>query len=1003
MKIKHLVKKRATLFFILMCSFWASAQKITGIVSTKEGLLPGASVLVKNTTKGVVTDLDGRFEVEATATDVLIISFVGYAKQEITVGNQSNLNILMEEDNKLNELVVIGYGTQRKSDLTGSVSSVDVEELANIPNSRVDQMMQGRTAGVQVTSQSGSPGAGTSIRVRGGNSIVGDNEPLWVIDGIIVGQNFDLNNINTNDIKSIEVLKDASSIAIYGSRGANGVILVTTKGGNANVSSKPQISIGVNSGSQAILRHPEFMTGPEHVAYTNEDARFRKLAEPFPNPSGLPDNNWKELLTQTAPILNADASINGSTEGGKVSYYVSGNYFNQEGVVKGSDLSKLIFRSNIDVKLTEKLKTGLRFNISNLNRGNPLVSYGGLLTQLPERAIRDAKGNYTGTNPITTSVAGNPLADLEFNIDETKTNNLLGTLYLDYSPIKNLTFRTTINPEINNVKTNIFYSSQLPDIIAVGDKGSAVISTLNSIGWNNENTLQYNWNINDKNYLTALAGASFQKYKAETSTIRAFGIASDATTFNNVGIGADPTRSIIGTGFDAFQIVSFFGRINYSLNNKYLFTLVGRSDGSSRFATGNKYAFFPSAAFAWRLGEEDFIKNLGIFSNLKLRASYGKAGSQAIDSYRTLALMEEARTTYNGTIASGTTLGRPLNPNLKWETTTQLDVALEASFLNGRVSTEINYYDKVTSDLLLEVRIPRQSGFESRLQNLGKLQNRGLDVIVSTTNISKKDFKWSTDFTVSGNRNKVLDLGGVTSIDLLTQTGLSGPPARLIVGETAHVFTGLNFLGTWKKQEDIVASKQTGQVLGGPRFDDPNGDGRLSIDEYYNIGSPQADFIYGIQNNIKYKGFELSFFFQGTQGNDVFNTVSLNSYFTRGEAPKYKEVINRWTPTNTASDVVGVGYLGAVPPNSFMVEDGSHIRLKTLRVAYTLPLSRKSLSSIQFHLTGNNVWLRSKTRMIDPESSQYGKSDQNGNVLQGFVSGQYPNPRILTAGINLSL
>ena len=1010
--IQLIMKKRITsyptnllgriLIIMLLCNIQAFAQKITGVVKNGLGVLPGATVKIKDTNTGTIANANGEFEIKASSKDVLIVSFVGFFNKEILIGDQTKIQVDLEEDNKLEEVVVIGYGTQKKSDLTGSVSSVNVKDLANIPNSRVDQMMQGRTAGVQITSASGTPGAGTTIRVRGGNSIVGDNEPLWVIDGIIVGQNYDLNNINPNDIKSIEVLKDASSVAIYGSRGANGVVLVTTKGGSNNKSSKPQINIGISSGSQAIVKNPEFMSGPEHVAYTNEDARFRKLAEPFPNPSGLPDNNWVELLTRTAPIFSADASVSGATDGGKFSYFVSANYFDQKGVVKGSDLSKLVFRSNIDLQLTSKLKAGLRFNVSNLNRGNPLVSYGGLLTQLPERAIRDANGNYTGTNPITTTVASNPLADLEFNSDNTKSNNLLGTFYLDYSPIKNLILRSTINPEINQVKTNIFNSSQLPDIIAVGDKGSAVVSTLNSIGWNNENTAQYNWTINDKNSLTALAGASFQQYTAESTLIRAFGIASDATKFNNVGIGADPTRTIVGTGFDAFQIVSFFGRVNYNLNDKYLFTLVGRSDGSSRFATGNKYAFFPSAAFAWKLSEEKFIKELNIFSSLKLRASYGKAGSQAIDSYRTLALMEEARTTYNGVVNSGTTLGRPSNPDLKWETTTQLDLALEASFFNGRLTTEINYYDKTTSDLLLDVRIPRQSGFESRLENLGKLQNRGLDIILSTINISKPNFKWSTDITISGNRNKVLDLGGVPYIDLLTQTGLSGPPARLVVGQTAPVFVGLNYLGTWKTQEDITASKQTGQVVGGPRFEDPNGDGRLSIDEYKEIGNPQADFIFGIQNNLRYKGFDFSFFIQGTQGNEVFNTVSLNSYFTRGESQKYKEVVNRWTPTNTTSDVVGVGYLGGVPPNSFMIEDGSHIRLKTLRLAYTLPIKNKSINSIQFSVTGNNVWLLSNTRMIDPESSQYSKSDQNGNVLQGFVSGQYPNPRIITMGLNVS-
>lgn len=993
------------LLFFFCCLSAAQAQTIKGIITSDSGdPLIGATVVQKGVQNGVVTDLDGTYSIDVKLGDkTLIFTYIGYLSQEIPINGRTTINITLSEDiTKLEEVVVVGYGSTRKSDLTGSVSSINTKDLAGIPVPRVDQALQGRTAGVQITSANGSPGAGTTIRVRGGNSIVGDNEPLWVIDGIIVGQSFDLNNINTNDIKSIEILKDASSVAIYGSRGANGVVLVTTKSGTSIGSGKPEISIGVSSGVQSILAFPEFLNSAEHTAYTNEDAIFRKTSLPFPVTTGLPDTDWKRLLTRNASLYNVDASIGGSADKGNLNYYVSGNIFSQDGIILNSGIDKYIFRSNLDLKLSDKLKAGFRLNFSRLDRDNGTVGYNTLLTNLPQRAVRDAEGKFTGVDPISGSVASNPVANAELNTDKTITNNLLSTIYLEYQPIKNLIIRSTFNPEINNTKRNEFNSSQSPEFLAVGDKGNAAINTLNGFGWNNENTIQYSTNFNKKHDFVLLGGASAQKYSAELTNITAFGISSDATGFNNLALGSDPTRTVVGTGYDGFQIVSFFGRLNYTLNKKYLFTLVGRSDGSSRFAEGNKYAFFPSAAFAYRLGEEKFIQNLGIFNDLKFRASYGRSGSQAIDSYRTLAVLEDARTSYNGVLTSGSTLGRPANESLKWETTNQLDIALEASFFKGRLSTEIGVYNKITNDLLLNVRLPKQSGFESRLQNLGQIQNKGFELLINSVNYAKKDFTWNTTLTLSANRNSVLDLGGVDFIDIVSATNQNGPGGRLLLNEPAPVFTGVNFLGTWKTQEDIVKSKQLQQILGGPRFDDPNGDGQITPNEFYVLGSPQPDFIYGLQNSFGYKNFDFSFFFQGTQGNEVFNSMTMNAYFTRGEAQKYKEVVNRWTPTNNTSDVVGVGYLGGVPSNSFMIEDGSHLRLKAARLAYNLSLNNASFKRMTVSITGNNLYLWSKFRLIDPETSQFNKNSANGNVAQGFSAAEYPSSRSVNMGINVT-
>ena len=995
------------LLFLAGQTGW-SQTTVTGTIrdaATGEPLI-GASIQVPETSTGSVTDYDGNYTLTLPAgTSRLLVSYTGYASREISLATgQTVADVNLDSGELLDEVVVIGYGTTKKSDLTGSVASIDVEDIENIPTARVDQILQGRTAGVNITQTNGSPGAGTVIRIRGGNSIIGSNEPLWVIDGIIVGQNFDLNNLNSNDISSIEILKDASSIAIYGSRGANGVILVTTKGGKSFVTDKPRINLAISRGVQGVLDRPEYMNGPEHVAYANEDARFRQTAEPFPDPTGLPDNDFVDLLTRNAPITNATASIAGNSEGGDINFYLSGNFFDQRGIIETSGIRKYIYRSNLDVDLTERLSAGVRINYARLAEDNGLTSWSQLIGLIPEFEIYNADGTFNGINNLTGSPTGNPVANVRLNTNETFTNNLLGTVYLQYQPSDKWLLRTTYNPEINNVKTNTFNSSQRPDFLSVGDRGDASVRNFSSLGWNNENTVQYTTDLGERHNISLLGGASFQRYEAESNLAQAFGITSDATRFNNLALGSDPTRNTIGSDYDAFQIVSFFGRINYGYQNRYLLTLVGRTDGSSRFAPGNKYAFFPSVAAAWKISQEPFMQNQRVLSDLKLRASYGKSGSQAIESFRTFSVLDNAPTTYNGVLFPGVSLGRPANEDLKWETTTQLDIALETSILNGRFYAEINWYRKVTQDLLLEVRIPQSTGFTGRLQNLGEIENKGLELYLTSNNITSPVFNWSSTLTLSGNRNKVLDLGGVEFIDVIRSQTISGPEGRLIVGQPAPVFIGVNYLGTWKNQEDIDASGLVNQTVGGPRFDDTNGDGVIAIDDYYILGSPQPDYIFGLQNTLAYKGLEFSFFLQGTQGNEVYNGRTQTSFFQRGEALKYKEVVNRWTPQNPDSDIPRAGSdfaLDFIPNNSEAVEDGSHVRLKTVRLAYHLPVQQLGWGAFQdltVYATGTNVLLWSDFRLIDPETSNFGRD----NLAQGFAGGEYPTARTIVAGLNVT-
>lgn len=982
------------------------AQTVRGIVSAEGEPLPGASVSIKGTSNGTSTDFDGKYTINVSSGATLVFSYVGYDSKEVAVGNQSMINVTLDADNKLDEIVVIGYGTQRKSDLTGAVSTVSAKDVADLPVSRVDQALQGRAAGVQITQTSGAPGAGTSIRVRGGNSINGSNQPLWVIDGIIVGTDFNLNNLNANDVKSIEVLKDASSIAIYGSRGANGVILVTTKNGTNVGGGKPQVNVGVYSSMQLVPQRPDFLSQVQQIEYTNQDAILRGVAEPFPgNPSDYPNNDFFDRLLSPSTINNVDVSLAGSSENGNVSYYNSLNFFNQDGLIENSGIQKYIFRSNLDFKLSDKLKAGVRINYSRIKQDNGVVGYSGLLGILPTQPIYNADGSFNGANEVTGNPFNNPVATAELDIDETTASNLLGTVYLEYSPIEKLIVRSTFNPNITNSKRNEFVSSQRPDLLM--GASNAKISTTSSINWNNENTIQYSGNIGEDHSYTVLGGASFQKDVIETASAQAFGFTTDATTFNSIRTGSDSSRNIVESDFEQRTLVSFFGRLNYTFKDKYLLTLVGRSDGSSVFAPGNKYAFFPSIAAAWKISEESFMNNQDIFQSLKLRTSYGKAGNQAIDPYRTLANYTEANTSTNGVEVPGVLLGRPANPDLTWETTTSFDIALEASFLGGRIFTEFNYYAKKTENLLLDVAIPKQTGYQEQLQNVGSLENKGWELLINSKNIQNENFNWNSTLTLSSNKNKILDLGGKKSIDVVVDQILGAGNVRLIVGETAPVFLGAEYLGTWKSQAEIDASGQDPALnaVGGPRYKDTDEDGEISNKDFEVLGNPFPDLIFGFENNFSYKNFDLSLYIQGTVGNEVYNLRTRNSFFIRGELPKYAEVANYWSPQNPTSDIPRPGFVeGAYQPNSYDVEDGSHLRLKNVRFTYNLPIEKfgwKGVENMSIYASGTNLLLFSNFRLIDPETNAFGNQGL-GNLAQGFSRGEYPNARIISLGFNVT-
>ena len=971
-------------------------QTITGTVTDENGMgLPGVSVLVKGTQRGTSTDANGRYKIEVANTDaILVFSFVGYLSQEVAISNQSQISISLKTDIKsLNEVVVVGYGTMRKSDLTGAVSSISGRDINTVPTSRVDQALQGRAAGVQVTSVNGAPGVGASIRIRGGNSISADNEPLFVIDGFIGGGN--LNTLNTADIESLQILKDATATAIYGARGANGVVLITTKRGREG---KSTFSVGSYTGWQSLPAKIPLLTGPERAQYQNEYAQNQNQNIPFPNLSQVGNYDWQQEVTQTAPMRNIDMSLSGGSSSTR--FYLSGNYFNQRGIIKNSGIERFIFRLNLDHKATRWLNVGTTLNISRANQDNNVVNLNDVMkeaqTFIP---FYQTDGYYSYINPVAGTLFQNPIAQYNLQTNTTGLTRMLGNFFAAATPLKGLELRSTLGVDLNFSKQNQYQSGNLPTRLAAKLGGYARVDINNAINLLNENTATYDRQLGTKHHLNVLGGFTYQTSKAEGLWASGAGFSNDALTFNRISTGV-PLQRQSDTDYSQWTILSFLGRVNYSFSDRYLFTAVARQDGSSRLAANNKWAFFPSAAFAWRISEEPFMQSQTIFNSLKLRTSYGLTGNQAIDVYQSLPTLTTSRTFFRGIENIGFNQGNIANPNLRWETTRQLDIGLEGSFLKGRLSFEADYYYKRTKDLLLTVEIPFTTGYQTRLTNLGIVQNKGLELMVNATIVEKKKFSWDVSLNVAGNRNKVLDLGGKEFIDLTLGN-------RLIVGQPAGSFVGATYVGTWKTQEEIDASKgfMANVKPGDPRFADTNNNGKFDgYGDYSYLGSPQPKAFGGVRNVIRFNGLTLDFFWQGVFGNQIMNENASRLFFGDFASNTHILTRNRWTPQNPTSDIPRAsGFIRAdhTLANSVWVQDGSFARLKTARLSYTFSGTKYPwLKQASIYITGNNLLLFDKYDWgYDPEVNSFGTN----SVIQGRDTYSYPQNRSILLGLNLQL
>lgn len=979
------------------------SKSISGrITDSARSPLPGVSVVIKGTTTGTISDLNGSFNLTNVPENATLqFSFIGMQKQEILVAGKKMIDVVMlEETFGIDEVVAVGYGTMKKSDLTGSVASVDTKKLENLSAPRVDQLLQGRAAGVHVTSVNGSPNARTTIRIRGGNSINADNEPLYVIDGFIVGTGYNLSNLNVNDIKSIDILKDATAISIYGTRGANGVIMITTKSGENLAIGKPKVDLNVSTGISKMVRKIDYLNGPERAKFGSEAAILLKESNPWADPNEIiADTDWQDLISQTANSYNLGLSITGRNE--NLNYYVSFNHLDQEGIIRESGVKRYNLRSNFDLKISEKVKLGLRLNTSFINSDNDKVDFWGMREVLTAFPVYNTDGSFNTENIVTGGVLNNPEAVLQQTTNFTYNTNILANGYIEFEVLKGLTLRSSIGPNIDWSKRNEYYDSTLPLRASSKTGGNARITSI--FDWNilQENTLSFNKTFTEDHKLDIVAGFTWQKGHGELFQGSTSGIAIDALKYHNLSLGSQETFDL-NSGFrDARQMVSWIGRTNYIYRNKYLFTVVGRIDGSSVYSGAkNTYAFFPSASAAWRMNEEQFIKDLNVFSNLKLKFSYGSAGKESIAPYRTLSVLSGGTVIFNDSQEVSMSKGRPSNIDLKWETTKPLDLGLEMGFFENRLIVETNYYYKKTTDLLLEKRIPQMTGFSTKLENVGSIQNQGIELLINSVNVSKKNFNWSSTLTLSGNRSKVLDLGSVESIIL---HDLGGAVVQLIKDKPVGVFTGVEYLGTYKNQEEIDADGPYGlrQMIGGPRYKDTDGSGIINNDDHEIIGNPEPLFYGGLNNTLIVKNFQLDVYLQGTYGNDILNEYSQPGFFGRTTENVYAELINRWTPENPTSNIPRAGTMASytdVRASTALIEDGSHLRLKSVKLSYTIPTSKVGihwLQNLNVYITGTNLALLSKFRGYDPEVNRFGTDA----VLRGVARAEYPNSRTFNFGL----
>lgn len=1021
-------------------------NNVQGTVTDDKGLpLTGVSIVIKGTQKGTTTNIEGRYVLDAAPNDILVFSMVGYESQEVRVNKKTVVDLQLSlSASSLSQVVVVGYGTTRKRDVTGSVGSVKMSDIQKAPIRSFEEALSGRLAGVTAVAADGQPGASINIVVRGNNSLTQDNSPLYVIDGFPI-ENPDNNAINPSEIESIEVLKDASSTAIYGARGANGVIMITTKKGKEG---RPVITYNGYYGFQQNNRKIDLMNPYEFVKYQYErdSANANNVylingntLDDFKNVKGV---DLQDSLFRTSPFHNHFLSLIGGSKDTK--YSLSGSILNQDGILTNSGYDRYQGRFRLDQRVNSNLNVGINTNYSYLHQygtspalGGNGFFYGNMLYSV--WAFRPTSGKINDPVDVDAEDADflvlngfNPIKTAKNELREKFSDVFTSDAYAEYAFARFFKLKITGGITKTKTKSDAFDNSQTPrgsPLTKSGKDNGVSGSELNTqiTNWVNENTLTYSRKVNGDDQLDLLAG-----FTASGTKLASFGAAANHIPNEDLEIsGMDEGQPVSITSTSSeYKLASFLGRVNYNFRSKYLFTASMRADGSSKFSADHKWSYFPSGAFAWRLSDESFMKSLRLVSNAKLRISYGSTGNNRVSDFAYLSrisLPSSLGYSYNNQPVDASILTALGNPNLKWETTNQLNIGLDLGLFNQRISLETDVYRKITSNLLLDAAVPGSIGFSSALKNIGKVQNQGIEFTLNTVNVKTEKFNWNSNFNISFNQNKVLALSDNETQRLTTaswDTYTANVPLYIAaVGDPVARFWGYLWDGNYQ-YSDFDQNTSGAYILkssspsygtranikpGDIKFKDISGpqgkpDGLIDAYDRTIIGNPNPVFTGGFSNNFIYGNFDLNVFFNFAYGNDVIN---INRIKFEGGGPvnqnMYAKYSNRWTPDNQNNTYFRTGGQGPVDYvyNTRVIEDGSFIKLKTVSLGYNFSsklLSQVKIKSLRVYVAGQNLLTFTNYQGFDPEVNKFG-SDA---LRPAFDYSVYPYARTITFGLNVS-
>ncbi len=1010
----------AAALVLLPLALAAQKKTVTGSVFDSDGFpLIGAGVVFENDpTQGVITDFDGNFSIEATADDVLVFSFIGFVDQHVKVGQQTELHIVLQPDtNNLEEIVVIGYGTTKKSDLTGSVTNVKMADILDSPSVSVDNALQGRIAGAEFMSTDGAPGATTTIRIRGTRSITASNEPLFVVDGVMDAIN-DLNDINSDDIASISVLKDASATAIYGSRGANGVIIITTKQGSGQ-EGKVNITFKADIGVSSLPAGLDIMNATEFALYRNDYAYFSNQTQPlsesvYPDPFSLTGTDWIKEMTQTAVLQNYALSLSG--KGPKSSYYASFSYNDTPGIIQGSGQKRFTGRLSFDREFFPWLKLGYSGTYTYRNQDMAKASIGGTSYRNAGQYLSPLIGPNDYNNPLVDGNNDNrrintPRAAIDLITHYRIFHSSNHSFKLDLNPFEGFSVKSTLSYFLFNRHTYHYEPGALP-AKNESDGGEATREEYQNWSLSNESTATYTFSNLGDHSLNILAGFSAYRSAKQDLTLSGSGYMDDAVMWNNMNAVLDKETYDAGTSYSSKTKMSFFGRADWHYKSRYYFTATGRFDGASNFAENHKWAFFPSCAIRWNVSNEPFMKGVDWVNDLSIRASAGLTGNDAITEYRSLAAMSSTTDGYvfNGSQPVAFYRSRLDSPNLTWEKTSLYNIAADISLFNERVNLTAEYYYSKTTDLLLTLQMARQTGYSSRYANIGSTSNQGVELSLETRNISKKNFSWSTTLTLSHNNQLVEDIGSEDFVAAYSSPGNNSfMMYGYVKGYPLNSLWGFKYAGVWHTEDEITANQAT-QTFAGigtaayqpgyPRYYDINHDGILNQDDLVYQGSADPWLYGGLQNTFYIYGLRVGLYFAYSFGGKIYN---YSEFYMAGSrrTNQYRYMLNAWHPErNPESNLPRAGVISdQALPSDFMIYDASYIRLKSLTLSYTFDLSKKVkwLRDVTVSLAGENLFLWKRYNGFDPDVSSEGTS----STLRRVDIGAYPKARTITMGVQV--